>query len=396
VLGGDACAALLGPHLRGEHYNLRCSGDIVISTLVAIGTRGALLELAHAGRKLAGKIRGQAAAHALQRIADARGITPDQLQDRILPDGGLDSSGRRSFDYGPRQFEVLLDDDLMPVLRGGDGRLMTTLPKPNAKDDASLAADARVAWKVAKTQIQQTARWLAARFETAMITGETWTLAEFGEYFRQHPLARHVVRRLLWTTTASPDEPVTTCFRIAEDDTLADANDVPTTLVDGATVVRPVHPLQLEPGVRETWQRLFAEYQIVSPFPQLDRPVYRVSFDQMQRTTLTSFPNDRFDAKALVFPLENRGWARQDHADGGMLTQHIKRFPSIGMAACLDYEPGAFLGDLLSSGVQTLKELYFIALNTHAHRSPALPLATVPPIVFSETLRDIHLLIPVA
>src|SRR6185503_9115142 len=99
--------------------------------------------------------------------------------------GGLDASGQRRFDYGPRQFEVLLDDSLTPVLRAVDGRLMTTLPKPNSRDDATLAADARVAWKVAKTQIQQTARWLATRFETAMITGETWALAEFSEYFRQ-------------------------------------------------------------------------------------------------------------------------------------------------------------------------------------------------------------------
>jgi hypothetical protein len=58
------------------------------------------------------------------------------------------------------------------------------------------------------------------------------------------------------------------------------------------------------------------------------------------------------------------------------------------------YTPGAFLGDLLGSGLQTLLKLYFVALDAHVHSSQALPLAKVPPLVFSETLRDIHALVP--
>ena len=55
-----------------------------------------------------------------------------------------------------------------------------------------------------------------------------------------------------------------------------------------------------------------------------------------------------------------------------------------------------FLGDVLGSGLQRLTQLYFIALGTHAGSSHALPLSKVPPIVFSETFRDIHALLPTA
>ena len=393
VLGGDACAALLGPHLRGENHALRCTGDVGVSALVEIGTRGALLELAHLGRKFPQKFRGQMAQQALQAIGDAQGISPEQLQDRILADGGLDAAGRRTFDYGPRQFEVLLDEYLAPILRTADGCRLTSLPKPTTKDDAVRAAEARNDWKIAKTQIQQAARWLAARFEGAMISGETWSVTGFNEYFRRHPLARYVVRRLLWTSV-STDGRAATCFRVAEDDTLADSNDAPLELSDGAMEVRPIHPMEMESGVRETWQRLFAEYNIVGPFPQLDRPVFRLPAEYAAQKTVTSFPHSRFEVKALVFPLENRGWTREEFANDGMVTHHLRRFPRAGVTACVEYTPGAFLGGLLSSGVQTLTQLTFFASTGRPIPSAAMALGQVPPLVYSETLRDIHALVP--
>jgi hypothetical protein len=393
VIGGDACAALIGAHMRVENFNMRCSGEIGIYALVDIGTRGAYLELAHIGRKFASKSRGHMARQALETVAAEQGLTPDQLQERILPDGGLDATGRRRFDYGPRQFELLLDEHLMPVLRAPDGKRITTLPKPTAKDDGVRATDARNAWKVANTQIQQTARWLATRFENAMIAGDSWSPAEFNAHFRRHPLARHVVGRLLWTCEiAGSDSP--RYFRVAEDGTLATVDDTPIELPEASTGIRPAHPLHLEPDVRARWQTLFADYQIVSPFAQLDRPVFRVAADAMAIRHLTSFPHPQVDVKALIFPLENRGWVRASSADGGLITQHSRVFVRHDVRACLEFSPGAFLGDLPGSGVQTLDTLFFVASEGRGGRDQALALGDVPPMVYSETLRDLHVLIP--
>ena len=64
--------------------------------------------------------------------------------------------------------------------------------------------------------------------------------------------------------------------------------------------------------------------------------------------------------------------------------------------ACLEYTPGAFLGDLLASGVQTLTQLYVVRLGDPVCANRALPLRETPAIVLSETLRDIHALRPAA
>jgi len=390
LLGGDGCAVLLGNHLRGENHSLRCTGEVGVDALVEMATRGALLELAHLGKKFPKKMRGEAAQRALERFAAEQQITADQLQDRILPDSGLDASGNRAFDYGPRQFALIIDEDLKPSLRAPDGRRLTSLPKPNSKDDPALAGAARDAWKLARTQIAHTARWLALRFETAMITGETWSAGEFDSFFRSHPLARHVVRRLLWKNVTTG-----TCFRIAEDNTIADRNDEPVDRI-GTGDIRPVHPLELDANELEQWQRLFADYRIVSPFQQLDRPIFRLSDDQRDVRILSEFPNPIVDVKALVFPLESRGWEREAYGDGGMVNYHTKRFAGSPVVACLEYEPGAYLGDLLSSGPQYLKNLYFVPPKDAGRPAGALPLSSVPAMVFSETLRDVYTLVPLA
>jgi hypothetical protein len=390
-IGGNACAALIGSHLRGENYQLRCTGEVGVEALIDIGTRGALLELAHLGRKFPRKTRGEMAQNALEQTAKAKGLTADQLQDRILPDCGLDAEGRRSFDYGPRKFDLVLDEQLLPALRSADGRRMTTLPKPNAKDDATLSAEARATWKIAKTQIAQTARWLAARFQSAMVDGDAWSAADFDENFRRHPLARLIVRRLLWTCTTS-GKPI--CFRIAEDDTLADRNDAPLQLPADAADLRPVHPLQLPHDALEAWARLFAEYQIVSPFPQLDRPVFQVAPQDTALRVITTFPHTNVDVRALIFPLENRGWEREQSPDNGTLNRHTRTFRNARTTACLHYDPGGFLGDLPGSGIQTLTQLYFVHASSHPHPSKAVPLGDVPAFAYSEAMRDIHSLIP--
>lgn len=158
--------------------------------------------------------------------------------------------------------------------------------------------------------------------------------------------------------------------------------------------VRPIHPLELPPTQLQTWQHRFADYQIVSPFQQLDRAVFRMADAPAELKQFTSFPHDRLDVKSVVFALEHRGWIRGDSGDGGLVTRHCREFRGSELVACLEYTPGAFLGDLLASGVQTLTQLYVVRLGDPVCATRALPLPETPAIVLSEILRDIHALPP--
>ncbi|HWA25367.1 MAG TPA: DUF4132 domain-containing protein [Lacunisphaera sp.] len=391
LLGGGGAAALLGAHLRGENHALRCKGEVGIAALIEIGSRGALLELAQVATKCRTRERGAMARCALQRLATRQGLTPDQLQDRILPDCGFDSRGQRVLSYGRKTFAVKLNEALAPYLQADDGKRLTSLPKPTAKDDATVCAQAKADWKTMRTQIQQTTRWLSRRFELAMILGETWAPADFMGNFGKHPLARHIVQRLLWVTSNGEAGPPD-LFRIAEDNSLADVADRTFELSPSCHGIRPVHPLDIDWETRAAWQEVFADYGIVTPFSQLDRPVFLVPPSQRSVTIVDRFPHPKVEVPALIFPLETRGWDRTTPHHDGVLEEHTRTFESAGVTACVSYEPGAFLGDLLGSPTQSIKSLIF-----RPHPGPApdpLPLGAVPARVYSETMRDLATLVP--
>ena len=91
-------------------------------------------------------------------------------KDRIVPDLGLDARGGRDLDFGPRQFRVLLDGQLNPVVREADGKPRGELPKPNAKDDAAKAEAAVAEWKLLKKQLKEVIKLQSPRLEAAMVT----------------------------------------------------------------------------------------------------------------------------------------------------------------------------------------------------------------------------------
>ena len=105
-----------------------------------------------------------------------------------------------------------------------------------------------------------------------------WSALEFRQFFVLHPLLRHLVRRLLW---ARWDGPQPQCFRVAEDLSYADAHDALYLLPDEAQV-GIVHPLELSPADAAAFGQLFADYEILQPFAQLGREIWRLSEDEQQ------------------------------------------------------------------------------------------------------------------
>nr|BFF27086.1 hypothetical protein GCM10025732_50510 [Glycomyces mayteni] len=105
----------------------------------------------------------------------------------------------------------------------------------------------------------------ATRLERAMADGRTWAVAEFREHLLAHPLLGELARRLVWQADG-------TAFRIAEDDTFADAEDDAVELPEGAAV-RLAHPVLLG-GALDAWVRQLADYEVLQPFNQLGRPAH--------------------------------------------------------------------------------------------------------------------------
>ncbi|GAA2260159.1 hypothetical protein GCM10010402_14600 [Actinomadura luteofluorescens] len=302
-----------------------------LDVLAGIGTDVAVMQLHLVAEKARPKRLKKKAGRLLREVADDRGLTMDQLGDRIVPDFGLDADGGMTLDYGPRSFRVGFDERLKPVVFDGKGTLRKSLPKPGAKDDPEAAPAAHRAFTGLKKDVRTVAADQILRMERAMAEQRRWTTEDFRRLFVRHPLLWHLVRRMVWLH----DGDGTTAFRIAEDRTFADVNDEALTLPESGEV-RIAHPVHL--GVRVTaWSKVFADYEILQPFPQLGRPVHAFTDEERAGNRLDRVVDIEVGV-GKVLGLERRGWTRGTPEDAGV--QHCLVRPVAGRTVVLDVSPG--------------------------------------------------------
>jgi predicted DNA-binding WGR domain protein len=359
-LGGDRCALRLAPLIRawpGESQHKRAV--IGLGVLRGIGTDVALMQLDGIAQKLKFKALQARAREAMEEIAQDRGMTKGELEDRIVPDCGLDEQGRRVFDFGPRQFAFVLGPGMKPMLRDGAGKLRTSPPKPGAKDDEALATAAVADWKVVRKTVADVAKVQGGRLEQAMVGGRRWPASDFEALLVRHPLQRHIVAPLVLGTYAE-DGALEATFRLTDEGDYADADDEPFALPSDARV-GIVHPLALDDAQRAAWGEVLADYELVPPFPQLGRPVYELAPDDLEARDITRFASYAIAPGALVRILENLDWNRGDPQDAGAFHLHSKYFAGADATAILQYESGIPVGYITDAEDQRVTHLYVIA-----------------------------------
>ncbi|WP_202124805.1 DUF4132 domain-containing protein [Actinomadura physcomitrii] len=249
------------------------------------------------------------------------GLSTDQLADRIVPAFGLDCDGTMTLDYGPRRFTVGFDEALRPVVADEAGKARKSLPKPGAKDDPALAPAAYRTFADLKKDVRAVAADLLRRLEDAMVAQRRWTPAEFGEHIVGHPLVRHVARRLVWF---AQDGDAATPFRIAEDRTYADVGDDLVDVPEHAAIGL-AHPVRLGDALG-AWSEVFADYEILQPFPQLGRAVHALADAERDGDRLERFEHLKVPL-GTVLGLTGRGWEIGAPQDGGVQRWISRRAP---------------------------------------------------------------------
>jgi hypothetical protein len=389
VLGDDDVARRLGALVRdtwpsaAEHTRAITGLDV----LEAMGGEAALFQLHQISQK--GTTRGirDRAAGKLAGVAAQRGLTPDDLEDLLLPVFDLDANGSRELSFGARSFRVGFDELLRPFVQDAAGKRLKDLPKPGKADDPQLAEAALLAWKELKKEVKAVAGDRLRRYEQAMCTRGRWEPELFLRTQVQHPLAGHLARRLVWGIWDAQDRLAGT-FRVCEDRTLADAADQPFELPEG-TRVGVVHPLDLDEPLRTAWGEIFADYEIVQPFAQLGRETFPCAADEADRTELVRYAGLRLPTGKLL-GLEARGWTRGEPQDGPVSFWSRRSAAGTGLVLVVEYEPGIVNGAPLTHPEQTLRRA---ALLRHPSHEPAgVTLGQLDPVAFSEIVRDLETL----
>ncbi|MEV5543969.1 DUF4132 domain-containing protein [Saccharopolyspora shandongensis] len=354
--------------------------EMGLEVLAAIGTDVALLHLHDIATKLKYRETRAKAQEQLAESAAGRGITPEQLADRFVPDFGLDERGSLTLDYGPRCFTVGFDEQLSPYVIDQDGKRRKSLPKPGSRDDQELASAAYQLFAALKKDVRTVAKNRFRHYERAMVEQWHWDSVEFQRLFVRNPLLWHIARRLLWRTDDGR------YFRIAEDRTFADVADDAVELAESARI-HIAHPVQL-PAELDRWREVFGDYEIVQPFAQLDRPVHTLTDDEKAATELKHFSDHTVSTYAVV-GLERRGWKPATKLDDGVECWVSRPIPG-DREVVVDLDPGIRVGMLDRRPEQRLATIW-IAASTDIHRSRGsqITFGELDMVTSSEVLADL-------
>ncbi|MBN3820098.1 DUF4132 domain-containing protein, partial [Paraburkholderia sp. Se-20369] len=400
LLGNDDTARRLTPFIRawpGEAAHARAVTGLDV--LAGIGTDVALMLLNGIAQKVKFKGLQDKAREKIDAIADARGLTPEELEDRLAPDLGLDEQGTLLLDFGPRVFRVGFDETLKPYVRevgadGAPGARLADLPKPKKTDDAAKGKEAVERFKLLKKDARTIASQQVMRLEVAMCTRRRWTPDVFRAFLVAHPLVRHLVQRLIWGVYDVADGgnyggTLTACFRVAEDGTAATAEDDAFTLPDGDTIrIGVPHALELSPADAAAFGQVFADYELLQPFAQIGRDVYRLSDDERQARVLERWKGAKVPT-GRVLGLVNRGWRRGAAEDGGCIWYFTKPVNAEKVIE-LSFEPGIIVGMVDEYPEQALGGVQAGTRSGWGAMSQPEALALLDEITASELIRDLE------
>jgi len=385
IFGDDECARKLTPLVRawpGEAAHARAV--VGLDVLARIGTDVALMHLHGIAQKLKFKGLQEKAREKIDQIAEARGLTAEELADRLVPDLGLDEDGSLALDFGERKFRVVFDETLKPAVTDDAGKRLPDLPKAKQTDDAEKAKEATDTWKALKKDAKTIAQGQILRLEIAMCTQRRWDEDVFRRFLLEHPLVIHLVRRLVWGVYDEKNALAAT-FRVAEDRSLSNAEDAPYELPTGARV-GIVHRLELTDAQAAAWGQVLGDYEILQPFSQLAREIAAPTADEkngkkLERVVGLKVPTGK------VLGLDHRGWQRGAPQDGGVVCWYEKKLGG-GLVACLDLDPGIFTGMVGEAPEQKLGAVT-VSKGYSWRAEDNLAFGALGPIAFSELLRDL-------
>ncbi len=325
----------LAPYVRDWTQSDPRACVVLVDILAEIGTEAATLELT----AISTAARAPVLVEAVNEVLDPKREHTSDL--------GLDARGEAVLDLGSRAVRIVLDESLVPRIALEDGRRIAQVPRASKNDDPALVAQAVARFNRLRRESQTIAATALRRLERAMTTSRKLTLDELESRWVRHPLLGHAARRLVWSVYGD----TRSTFRVVEDGTFADADDLPVTL-DHDVLVGVAHPMELDETTLAKWGALFADYEILQPFDQLGRITFTGTLQEAAEI-LKQTQGTMVEARSLLKTFASHDWERPAGIRVASAWREI-RGPRANTRAMLTFAPGIPLNAIRTAPQQKL------------------------------------------
>ena len=353
-------------------------------------------------------------ANALEIAANRTGITAEEIEEMSVPTYGLQEVGLRRDMF----------DEVSSELRVNGSEVEQVWTSKNAKRLASAPKALKEKYPEELKEILQAVKDIRKmlpaqrdRIDNLFLQQKQWIYESWQERYINHPLIGTIARRLIWKFSRNDKAATAIWF----EGHLVGWDGKPVEWLDDSTTVELWHPIQTESGVVLAWRQWLMEHEIRQPFKQAYREIYLLTDAELN----TRVYSNRYAAHILRQHQFNslcaaKGWKNSLRLMvDDTFPPATKLLPQWGLRAEFWVEG---IGDQYGTDTNetgtflylTTDQVRFYRVDAAENRAHAggggylarrwngignvepLPLEEIPPLVFSEIMRDVDMFVGVA
>jgi hypothetical protein len=355
--------------------------EYAVVALALIGNNKALRAVEFFSRKYKNKYSniGEAALNALKIAAEELNMDMNELADSIIPDFGFENM-YKTFKVGEEEYRAFINKDFKLAFLNEDGKLLKSAPKGTDKQQLEE-------FKEIGKEVRDVVKSQSSRMELYLVIQRKWEAEKWQQFFVGNPIMFVYATHIIWGIFDLAGT-LTQTFYCAEDTSLLSINDEEVLLPDNS-VIGMVHPLSVSEEEKNQWIQKFYEFEIEPIFPQMQRPVVKMSEKDKSQTQLTEFEGKKGQSVAVKGAFRRYGWIAWSVEDHGDISSFAKNFDTFGIQALIETSGGLFLGYDDDSWAAEFGRLYFRKMGG-SWNSPDVPFSEIPEIVYSEVVSELR------
>ncbi|MFK7935031.1 MAG: DUF4132 domain-containing protein, partial [Saprospiraceae bacterium] len=327
----------------------------------------------------------------LQTGAEKYNVSVEELKEMAVPDFGL-VAGSKTVVFGDYQLKVeIVGAKVVQQWFRPDRNSMKSVPAA-VKNSTSLTDKLKKIRKEVK-EIQKTFSAQKQRIDNQFILDRTWDYNSFAKYYLQHGLVSVIAQKLIWTFSKN-DQQVSAI--LADNQWMTEAGEV-VTWIDNDTKIKLWHPVFSTEESIVAWRNKMLELEWKQPIKQAFRELYLLTEAELNTRNYSNrmaahiLKQHQFKTLAVM-----RDWkyALMGCYDDGIYNQITeKHLPEHGITAEYWIDELNDIDATNDSGIW----LYVATdqVKFKDAKGEVLNLVDVPPIVFSEIMRDVDLFVGV-
>jgi len=320
---------------------------------------------------------------ALNKLAKELNVSTDELHEMAAPDFGLDHDGSLREQAGDYTLELRIDGG------SADVRILDENNKEPKTTPDALKKDATLKQlKLLAADIDKMLPAQKDRLERLYHDQRQWPAATWRARYIDHALVGTLGRRLIWNFTRGKS----TTSAIWHDDLFINSAGKGIEVADD-DAVSLWHPALAPAKETTAWRTFLESKEIKQPFKQAHREVYLLTdAERRTRTYSNRFAAHIIKQNQLNALCQNRGWKHTLYVmdSGDPPTLHL---PKHDLWAHFLVQP---IGDdyFGNAGAYSYLQTDQVAF-TRTPRGENIPLSDIPPLAFSEVMRDVDLFVGV-